>query len=1656
MVTQTRWLRALALGTATLVLSSVATLTPLQAATADTAPASGTASTVSSDSLPTVQVNGVVWTQKVVGNTVYVGGDFTQAQPAGAAAGANVSARADMLAYNLTTGELVAGFAPNFNGQVRSIDASADGSRIYVGGQFNQVNGAYHTFVTALNPTTGAVLSGFNPVVNAPVYSVAASGSTLFFGGQFTSVNSISRARAASVNATTGALTAWAPAVADQTVRALVVSPDGGRVALGGNFTSLNGGTSPGRGLGAVDSATGASVTWNVGKTIYAQGTKASIYSLASDGTNVYGTGYVYGSTADGNLEGAFNASWTNGDINWIEDCHGDTYSVAALGDSVYTVSHAHYCGNVPGGFQQTDPDPSKATKQHALAFSRATTGTLLHDSQYGEPYADFGDQPAPSLLTWFPDLKEGTYTGQSQAAWSVATGNGYVLLGGEFPTVNGVRQTGLARFATRNLAPNKDGPRLSGGAFKPTVVSLSAGTARVSWPSNWDRDNENLTYSLYRGGISTTPIYTTTRASDGFWNRPQLGYVDKGLTPGATVNYRLRVTDPLGNTVLGDSVNAVIASASASSPYSNQVLADGATDYWRLGEANGTTNYDYAGFSDLMDGTAVTPGASGAIQGDSNTADTFSGAQDGTSLAATSTQVAGPNTFSIGAWFKTTSTSGGKIVGFGDRNTGNSSSYDRHVFMDENGTVYFGVYPGFGATVQSSGGLNDGKWHQVVASLGSGGMQLWIDGKRVGARTDVTYGQAYNGYWRVGGDSSWAGANYFGGAIDDVAIYPTVLSKDAIQKQFTLAGYSGLPTAPSDSYGSAVYKDSPDLYWRLGDAAGSTTAKDSSGNDDPGVAQNGVGFGGTSGIAGTTDTSATFDGDDDQVVASQATNNPTTYSEELWFKTGTTRGGKLIGFGNASSGTSSSYDRHVWMEDNGKLVFGTYTGQLNTAETPLSYNDNLWHHMVATQGSDGMTLYVDGKLAATNPQTSAQGYSGYWRIGGDTTWFGASSNYFAGAIDDAAVYSYVLTSSQVSSHYAAGGGSANAAPTAAFTANTSGLTFTADGSTSSDSDGTVSSYAWDYGDGSTGTGVAVSHAYAVAGTYQVSLTVRDNGGATGTVVKSVTVTAPNQAPTARFTSAVNDLGVAVDGSMSSDPDGTIASYAWDFGDGGTATTATPTHAYAAAGTYSVKLTVTDDKGATDSVTKSVTVTAANQPPSAAFTSSSTALTASFDGSGSSDPDGTVASYAWDFGDGASAATAKPTHTYAAAGSYLVKLTVTDDKGATNSVTKSVAITPANQRPVASFTSSAANLAASFDGSDSSDPDGTVASYAWDFGDGSSAATVKPSHTYAAAGSYSVKLTVTDDKGATDSVNKLVTITAAPAANQPPVASFTSSSTGLAASFDGSGSSDSDGTVASYAWDFGDGSSATTVKPSHTYAAAGSYSVKLTVMDDKGSTNSVTKAVTITAPATVLAQDAFGRTVSNGLGTSDTGGAWTIPAAATSFSVGSGVAAVSNKAGSTLSGYLNDVSSTASDVTTTIALPTLPIGGSAYAGVVGRRAAGDDYGARLAIMANGSVNIEVLHGGTALKTATVSGLSYTAGTQLRLRLQVTGTSPTTIQARVWKAGSTEPTTWQAAATDTAAALQTAGSVGLRTYFGSAGTNGPLTIMFDDLLAKPLN
>ena len=791
-------------------------------ALADTSPVGGLPATVSADVLPTEQINGVVWAQVTVGNTVYATGSFTQARPSGVAlGGAGTVTRNNLLAYNITTGALITTFNHSLNAQGLAIVASPNGQTVYVGGDFTTVDGVAHNRVAAFSTATGALISTFSPNLNGSVKAVAATNSVVYVGGSFTTASGVSHGHLAAYSSA-GSLLSWNPSTtsvvtptnpsATAIVTAMVVSPGATRVVVAGKFGFIDGDVRTG--LGAVDPTTGADEPWAATDPIADYGATSNLTTLTADATQVYGAGYYF--THGGNFEGRFGLDANTGALNWMNPCHGDSYATFPIGQVLYSASHEHECTDIQS-FSQTTPGPIQSLHHFAAAETTYPTGTvrpaIFTGGGFGPTYYDFRGLPAGTQLDWYPTFAEGTFTGQSQAAWSISGNASYVSYGGEFPTVNGTKQQGLVRFAIRSIAPNKVGPTGT-ATLTPTVVSQSAGTARIAWQTAWDQDNTALTYAVTRDG-SATSISTQT-VNSTFYNRPSLSFLDKGLTPGSTHTYRVRVTDPLGNTFQSPSTSVTIGSATTDA-YSATVLADGAQTFWPLSESAGSVlAYDHAGGADLTMGAHGTFGVAGphagstavSFQGDPTIPGTFTPPFTftdpvfSTSTAGTVGTASVLGTYSVEAWVKTTSATGGMIVGDGLWQTADSQVVNRLLYLDAAGDAHFGVYnAGVNTSIAGIVPINDGSWHHVVGTVGASGGALYVDGAKVAGSAAMADTSVYFGHWRVGGDSltGWplAPANgYLAGSIADAAIYPTALSAAKVLLHFNGTVATGTPVA--------------------------------------------------------------------------------------------------------------------------------------------------------------------------------------------------------------------------------------------------------------------------------------------------------------------------------------------------------------------------------------------------------------------------------------------------------------------------------------------------------------------------------------------------------------------------------------------------------------------------------------------------------------------------------------------------------------------------------------------------------------------------------------------------------------------------------------------------------------------------------------------
>jgi PKD repeat protein len=387
---------------------------------------------------------------------------------------------------------------------------------------------------------------------------------------------------------------------------------------------------------------------------------------------------------------------------------------------------------------------------------------------------------------------------------------------------------------------------------------------------------------------------------------------------------------------------------------------------------------------------------------------------------------------------------------------------------------------------------------------------------------------------------------------------------------------------------------------------------------------------------------------------------------------------------------------------------------------------------------------------------------------------------------------------------------------------------------------GTTITYAWDFGDGMTGTGDVVTHTYASVGLYTAIVTatndVSSSCAQTDFIITDVPIsglTAANDSPTelGNPTTLIATIGT-----------GTNVTYAWDFGDGASGTGDLTTHAYPAAGIYTATVTATNTAGSAASDTLVTIVDAPITGLMAASDSpnllgSMTTLTATI-------LNGTNVTYAWDFGDGTSGIGVVDTHTYLAVGSYTAVVTATNSLGTAGASTiVTVTDVPiaglhaANDSPteLGDMTTLTATLLT-----------GTNVTFEWDFGDGTTGAGAVDTHTYPALGVYTAIVTATNGTSS-ESASTVVTITDVPI-------------TGLMAANDGPmelgnlitlTATIMKGTNVSYTWDFGDGTTGAGQVVTHLYTEAGVYTATVTATNSMGSVTATTQVTIFVSPHVV-------------------------------------------------------------------------------------------------------------------------------------------------------------------------------------------------------------
>lgn len=370
-------------------------------------------------------------------------------------------------------------------------------------------------------------------------------------------------------------------------------------------------------------------------------------------------------------------------------------------------------------------------------------------------------------------------------------------------------------------------------------------------------------------------------------------------------------------------------------------------------------------------------------------------------------------------------------------------------------------------------------------------------------------------------------------------------------------------------------------------------------------------------------------------------------------------------------------------------------------------------------------------------------------------------------------------------------------------------------------STGSPTSYRWNFGDGTESTERNPMHTYPTAGSYAVTLVVR-NGGGEANVRKFVEVSL-GTAPTAAFSFEVSGAQVNFVDKSTGNP----TSWTWTFGDGTSSTVRNPVKAYPDAGSYTVTLTASNAAGSNS--TSQVVVISPGTKPTSVFTFTASGRQVNFVDQSTGNP----SSWFWDFGDGTTSTTRNPVKTYAAAGSYTVTLTVANAAG--SHASSQVVVIAAGTPPVAKFEFAVNQRVVNFLDKSTGSP----TSWSWSFGDGGSSTQQNPVYTYSAPGNYTVTLTVTNAAGSS-STNQVVTI----ATGAAPQANFTYGQSGMQVNF----LDRSTGSPTSWTWEFGDGTFSSDQNPVKVYANPGTYTVVLTAANSAGFTRA-SSVVTVPPPS---------------------------------------------------------------------------------------------------------------------------------------------------------------------------------------------------------------
>jgi PKD repeat protein len=1158
-------------------------------------------------------VDGSVQSIIQMGNTIIMGGDFTQVEAAGST---TVLSRPDILAFDATTGELSTTFMPALDGEVEALLPSADGNSVFVGGDFHTVNGKATKSLTELSLSDGTTVAAFKtPSTNGKVKDLRLAGGNLWVAGSFTKIGGVTQTGLATLNPATGAVNSY-----DQlqvaglwnggttTVAKMDITPDGSKLLAIGNFTTVGGASRPQAFMLDLSGASAQLANWQTN--FYTSHCSNSFDSylrdldISPDGSYavISTTGAYGGATSACDETSRWNMGATGSGLTpaWTDYTGGDTtYAVAITGSVVYTGGHARWQNNAFKG----DSPGQGAVSRPGIAALDPANGLPYSWNPMRERGVGVFDLLATDAGLWVGSDTDqiGDFNYHGKIAF-------LPLAGGEVipPTTTGVLPGNV--YLAGSTQPTNPNILYRVDAGGPALPSLDDGP-------NWAEDDNALTSTLHNtGGTATSYSCCATRGAALPDSAPTGLFNTERTDPTGGNEMQWHFPVPAGQHV---DVRLYFANRSSSTTRSGQRTFDVTLDTTKV-----LTSYDAV--ADV--GNAV------------GTMKTFPVVSDGTVDVSFAHKINNPMISGIEIvrtdgptppspdMVQNVGFDGTSVIGYSTLpDTGVSWHLARGATMI-NGKVYYGYTDGqlysrtfdgttFGAATAVNGmdlitPLTD--FHTDVPNItsmffDSGRLYFTLNGDSHLYYRYFTPESNVIGAVRYTASNGITGMNFASASGMFVAggkLYLATSNGNLQESDFVDGAPSGTGTVISGPSLDNTNWSSRAMFLYAPAGGGGTnqppTARMSADCQDLVCTVTGDGSSDPEGLLssyqwdfgdGTSSTQA----DDTHTYASAGTYTVTLKVTDAGGLSDTTNQtihvgstGPAVAFvgSNATQGNATSQTVAVpsgVAADNGMVLVSTVASETVTATAPAGWTQ------VGQTTSKGMTSTVWQRVATDSDAGTS-----------------VKVTYSALVKSTVSVFAYSGTSATTPVLGLQGAGetvsqAGHTTPTVPITDNrTWALSYWAD-----DSSATTT---WNLPAGVT----ARSAACGTGGGHICSASADSNGpvpgnqygGLTATAdstsskavmwtVLLATASASNQPPTARLSVDCQNLGCSMTGDTSSDPEGPLASYAWDFGDGGTSTQADPTHTYAGAGTYTVTLKVTDSGGVSDTATKSVTVSAA-------------------------------------------------------------------------------------------------------------------------------------------------------------------------------------------------------------------------------------------------------------------------------------------------------------------------------------------------------------------------------------------------------------------------------------------------------------------------------